>query len=148
MLKPFRDGGRRLEATAPYIWLGPRWYAWLEFGPDFRHDTFMSIARRLSDEIGASVSEVLPNPHDDEKEYAELQIGSARLLLMRKRNLGIGLGASYPDVPLLLRIASLYGAECRGWRWPLYRLWQRFFGRADREGKGDEHATGRVPRLH
>jgi hypothetical protein len=121
-----------LEATAPYIWLGPRWYAWLEFGPDCRHDTFAAIARRVSGEFGGSISEVLPSSQDDGKEYAEVQVGSARLLLMRKPGLGIGLGASYPDVPLLLRVAALYRAECRGWRWPLYRLWQRLSGRAGR----------------
>jgi hypothetical protein len=100
----------------------------LEFGPDCRHEAFTAIARRLSGALGGSVAEVLPDARDDGKEYAEVQVGSARLLLMRKPGLGVGLGASCPDVPLLLRVAALYGAECRGWRWPLYRLWRRLFG--------------------
>ena len=121
-----------MKTTAPYVWLGPRWYAWLEFGPDGRHDAFTAIARRSSDEFGGSISKVGPNSQDDGKEYAEVQVGAARLLLMRKPGLGIGLGASdYPDVPLLLRpVAALYRAECRGWRWPVYQLWQRLSGRA------------------
>jgi hypothetical protein len=122
--------GVELEATAPYVWLGARWDAWLEFGTDYRHDTFVAITQRVCDGFGGSFSEVLPNSCDNSKEYAEVQIGPARLLLVRKPGLGIGLGASCADVPLLLRIAALYRAECRGWRWPLYRLWQRLSGRA------------------
>jgi hypothetical protein len=118
-----------LKEEAPYVWLGPRWYAWLEFGPDCRRETFAAIGRRVSGALGGSVAEVLPNPRDDGKEYAEVQVGPARLLLMRKPGLGIGLGACYADVPLLLRVAVLYQAECRGWRWPLYRLWRRLSGR-------------------
>lgn len=110
--------------STPYIWLGPGWYAWLELGPDFRHATFTAIAERVTQEFGGSISEVLPNPADDGKEYAELQIGTARLLLMRKPELGIGLGAAYADVPLLLQIGATFHAQRRGWRWPFYWLRQ------------------------
>jgi hypothetical protein len=54
-------------------------------------------------------------------------VGEARFLLMRN-HLGIALHAEYPHVPLLLRVAENFGAECRGWRWPLYRLWRRIVG--------------------
>jgi hypothetical protein len=59
-------------ATAPYIWLGPGWYAWLEFGPDNRHATFAAIGERAARDLGGAVAEVLPNPDDAGKEYAEV----------------------------------------------------------------------------
>jgi hypothetical protein len=111
-----------------FVWLGPRWYAWLEFGPDNKHSTFVTIAQQVAVELGGTVIELLPNPSDDGKEYLEIAVGSAQLLLMRKTGLGIALGAAYPDVPLLLRIAKIYHAECRGWRWPFYRLWRCIAG--------------------
>jgi len=117
-----------VPATAPYIWLGPGWYAWLEFGPDHRHDTFDAIGERVAHALGGTLAEVLPNPADAGKEYAEVVVGEARLLLMRKAGLGIALGAAYPDLPLLLRIAANVRADFRGWRWPLYRLWRRAIG--------------------
>jgi len=117
-----------VPATAPYIWLGPGWYAWLMFGPDNRHATFMAIGERVAHELGGAVADLLPNPSDVGKEYAEIVVGEARFLLMRKDPLGISLGVGYPHVPLLLRIAVGFGAECRGWRWPLYRLWRRVVG--------------------
>jgi len=118
-----------MPATAPYIWLGPRWYAWLEFGPDNRHATFVAIGERVAAELGGRFEEYLPNPADDGKEYAKIVVGEACLLMMRKDGIGAALGAECRDLPLLLRIAALYGAECRGWRWPLYRFWQRVVGR-------------------
>ena len=117
-----------MTAAAPYIWLGPGWYGWLEFGPDTRHATFAAIGERVAVELGGTVAEVLPNADDEGKEYAEVVVGAARLLLMRKDGLGIALGAAYPDLPLLLRIAAGVRAEDRGWRWPLYRLWRRVVG--------------------
>jgi hypothetical protein len=118
------------ETSAPYIWLGPRWHAWLEFGRDHSHGAFQRVADRLQSEFGAVVVEALPSLADDAKEYLWMQVGRARLLLMRKVGCGVGLSAEYPDIPLLLRIGEGFGARCRGWRWPLYRLWQRLFGRA------------------
>jgi hypothetical protein len=120
------------EAPAAYVWLGPRWGAWLEFGPDGSHAAFRRLAARLRDEFGAVAVEALPNPADDGKEYLWLQVGGARLLLMRNGWGGVGLGANYPDVPQLLRIAAAFGAPLRGWRWPLYRLWRRVRGQAGR----------------
>jgi hypothetical protein len=118
------------EASAPYIWLGPRWGAWLEFGADHSHAAFQRVADWLQAELGAVVVEALPSQDDDAKEYLWMQVGQARLLLMRKVGCGVGLGAERPDIPLLLRIGTAFGARCRGWRWPLYRLWQRLFGGA------------------
>jgi len=118
-----------MRAPVPYIWLGPRWYAWLEFGPDNRHATFMAIGKRVAVELGGTFEEYLPNPSDDGKEYAKVVVGGAFLLLMRRTGIGPALGAECHDLPLLLRIALLYGAEYRGWRWPLYRLWQRVVAR-------------------
>jgi hypothetical protein len=80
-------------------------------------------------ELGGTVHETLPNPDDVGKEYADIVVGDARLLLMRKTAQGIALGAACPDVPLLLRIAGLFQAECRGWRWPFYFLWRLATGR-------------------
>jgi hypothetical protein len=113
-----------MNVSTPYVWLGPRWYAWLEFGPDNRHSTFSEIAARVARELRGTVDEVLPNPADDGKEYAEIVVGESRLLLMRQAGLGAALGAAYPDVPFVLRVAALFGAERRGWRWPLYWLWR------------------------
>ena len=114
--------------ATPYVWLGPRWYGWLEFGPDHRHATFTAIGERVAKELGGKVVDILSNPDDDGKEYAQVMVGPARLLLMRKDGLGAALGAAYPDLPLLLQIATLVGAEYRGWRWTLYRVWRRFVG--------------------
>jgi hypothetical protein len=113
------------QSSTPHVWLGPHGYAWLEFGLDSRHAIFQEIAAKICREYHATLVEVLPNEDDDGKEYAELRIGAARLLLMRKSGLGIGLGAERSDVPLLLRIAAVYNAPCRGWRWPFYRLRRR-----------------------
>jgi hypothetical protein len=114
--------------TSPYVWLGPRWSAWLEFGPDHTSAAFQQVADRLRDEFGAVETEALPNPTDIGKEYQWLQVGSARLLLMRNDRCGVGLNAAYPDVPLLLRIGTAFGACRRGWRWPLYQLWRGLVG--------------------
>ncbi len=119
-------------APTPYIWLGPRWSAWLEFGPDHSRGAFLRVADRLRGEFGAVVVEALPAPAEDAKEYSWMQVGQARLLLMRKVGCGVGLGADFPDIPLLLHIGAVFGAKCRGWRWPLYRLGQRLFGGAVR----------------
>jgi hypothetical protein len=114
-----------MQTTRPYIWLGPRWYAWLEFGSDNRHTTFIALGERVAAELGGTLDVYFPNSADEGKEYAQIVVGSATLLLMRKSGLGAALGAAYRDLPLLLRIASRYDAQFRGWRWPLYRLWQR-----------------------
>jgi hypothetical protein len=82
----------------------------------------MAIGERVASEVGGRLEEYLPNPSDDGKEYAKIVVGGTCLLLMRKARIGTALGARYRDLPLLLRIASLYGAEYRGWRWLLYRL--------------------------
>jgi len=74
-------------SVPPFIWLGPRWYAWLEFGPDNRHATFVAIAQRIASELGGTVIECMPNPSDDGKEYFEIEVGSSQLLLMRKTSL-------------------------------------------------------------
>ena len=94
------------------------------FGPGNRHATFTAVGARVARELGGTFAELLPNPSDGGKEHAEIVVGEARFLLMRKDPLGISLGVGYPHVPLLLRIAAGVGAECRGWRWPLYRLWR------------------------
>ena len=110
-------------AEAPYIWLGPRWYAWLEFGPGWSHAAFERLADRLCGEFGGVRAEALPNPADEGKEYLYLRFGRFELLLMR-RDGWTGLGAFYPDVPHVLRIGEAFGATRRGWRWPLYRAWR------------------------
>ena len=118
-----------VEAAAPYIWLGPRWYAWLAFGPDGSHAAFERVADRLRAEFGAVAVEALLNPAAGDKEYLWLQVGPSRLLLMRRAGCGVGLGASHPDVPQLARVGAAFGASRRGWRWPLYDLWCRLTGR-------------------
>ena len=120
------------DATLPYIWLGPAWNAWLEFGPDNSRAVFERVAQRLQNEFGAAIVEAMPNPAEDGKEYLWLQVGAARLLLMRKAGCGVGLSAAYPDLPLLLRIGTTFGATLKGWRWPFYHLWRRLIGQARR----------------
>lgn len=131
-------------ATTPYIWLGPRWYAWLEFGPDNRHATFAAIGERAARDLGGTVAEVLPNTHDEGKEYAEIVVGASRLLLMRKEGLGVALGAAYADLPLLLRIAASVQAEYRGWRWALYWVWRRIARSHPHVEPGAAPDTGRM----
>jgi hypothetical protein len=107
----------------PYVWLGPRWYAWLEFGPGGSHAAFERLADRLCTEFGGVRAEALPSPAEAGKEYLYLRFGPSELLLMR-RDEWIGLGAFYPDLPHVLRIGAAFGAVRRGWRWPLYRAWR------------------------
>jgi hypothetical protein len=118
-----------VQSSVPCIYLGPGWYGWLEFGPDNRHATFAAIGDRVACELGGTVQALMPNRENEGKEYADIVVGNSRLLLMRKTGIGIALGAACPDLPLLLQIAALFQAECRGWRWPLYRLWRRATGR-------------------
>ncbi len=114
-------------AATSSIWLGPRWYAWLEFGPGGSHAEFERLAERLCTEFGAVRAEALPDPAAGGKEYLYLRFGRSELLLMRRED-RVGLGAFYPDVPLLVRIGAAFGASRRGWRWPLYDLWCRLAG--------------------
>jgi hypothetical protein len=107
---------------APYIWLGSRWYAWLEFGPGGSHATFEQLAERLCAQFGGVRAESLPNPAQNGKEYQYRRFGSSELLLMR-RDQWVALGAFYPDVPQVLRIGAALGATRCGWRWPLYDAW-------------------------
>ena len=114
-----------VPGISPHVWLVPRWYAWLEFGPDSQHATFIAIGDRVAQDLGGRLVEVLPNSNDEGKEYAEIVVGEARLLLMRKERHSIALGTSCRDLPLLLQLAASVQAEYRGWRWPIYRLWRR-----------------------
>jgi hypothetical protein len=41
-----------VQSTAPYVWLGKGWYAWLEFGPDNRHASFAAIGERVEHSMG------------------------------------------------------------------------------------------------
>lgn len=116
-----------MQAMTPYIWLGPRWYAWLEFGPGGSHAEFERLAEWLCAEFGGVRAEALPNTDEQGKEYLYLRFGPSELLLMR-RNDQVGLGAFSPDVPLVIRIGAAFGASRRGWRWPLYNLWRRLAG--------------------
>lgn len=81
-----------------------------------QHATFAAIGERVARELGGTLAETLPNATDEGKDYAEVVVGEARLLLMRKAGLGMALGAAYPDLPLLLRIAAIFQADYRGWR--------------------------------
>jgi hypothetical protein len=112
----------------PYVWLGPSWYAWLEFGSDNRHATFLAIGERVAAELGGKFQEHMPDDGDVGKEYAYIVVAGSSMMLMRKDGFGVALGAERRELPLLLRVAALYGAEFRGWRWPIYRIWQRLFG--------------------
>jgi hypothetical protein len=89
------------------------------FGPDNRRATFTAIGERVAHELGGAVAELLPNPSDVGKEYAEIVVGEARFLLMRKDPLGISLGVGYRHVPLLLRAEGVRDEwHCRSF-WPL-----------------------------
>jgi hypothetical protein len=115
-----------LQAPTPFIGLAPRW-AWLEFAPDDPRATVAAIRERLAAELGGRVDAYHPNDPEEGTEYASIFIGKAFLGLARKEGISTRISADSRDVPVLLRIGALYGAERRGWRWVLYRLWPRMF---------------------
>jgi hypothetical protein len=114
------------QASVPYLWLGPRWGAWVEFAPDRSRDLFEEVARRLSQDLGAIVKEVLSFPGPDGgKEYRYFDLDGVELLLMWKPHLGTGLGALPPAIPVLVRVGRAFGVtRFVGWRWRLYWAWQ------------------------
>jgi hypothetical protein len=114
----------RLPAqSAPYVWLGPGWYAWLVFGPDDSPDAFRRIVRRVCDDSGGVAHDAPPGANGTE--YTEVRVGAVRLLLVRKPGVGVSLGAGWADLPLLLRVGATFGAGRRGWRWLLVPLLAR-----------------------
>src|SRR5688572_2200569 len=107
--------------SVPYLWMGPRWGAWLEFGSSCDHEEFLSIADKVCRDFDGVVTERMGSG-DDDKEYWWIDVAGANLLLMYKHQLGSGLSAEQQDIKLLETIGQSYGAYYKGWRWPLYRL--------------------------
>jgi hypothetical protein len=125
---------RQKEATVQpptsYVWLDAGWFAWLEFGSDNPHATRTAIAKRVTTELGWRVEDYYPNDPEEGTEYADIFVGNELMLgLTSKSGIVSRIGSDGPRIPFLLRIAALYGAECRGWRWRLFRLWKRLIGR-------------------
>jgi hypothetical protein len=118
-----------VQVDTPYIWLGPGWYPWLEFGPDHPHATMTAIRERVVNELGGRFEEYHPNDPEEGTEYAHIFIGKAMMMVASKGGIVPRIGADWRYIPILLRIADLYGAKRRGWRWPLYPLWYRLVGR-------------------
>jgi len=114
-----------VQTPAAYIWLRPGWYPWLEFGLDNPDATVTAIRERVESELGGRFEKYYPNDPEEGTEYYSIFLGKTWLLLDSKNGRVAGFGADWRDIPLMLRIAALYGAERRGWRWLLYRLWQR-----------------------
>jgi hypothetical protein len=107
-----------VATSTPYLSLGPRGYAWLEWGPECGRDGFEQIRCRLRDEFGAVTFDSLGF---GSKEYHWLRMEEAELLLMWKDTLGPGLGTELAGLPHLLRVAKAFRAVDRGWRMRLYR---------------------------
>src|SRR5262245_33909902 len=121
-----------VQTPTPYVWIGRGRFAWLVFGPDNPHATRTVITERVTSELGARVEDYDPNDPEDGTEYAHIFVGNKIMLGLESKNgivARIGADANGPCMPFLLRLAALYGAEGRGWRWRLYRLWQRLIGR-------------------
>jgi len=58
--------------------------------------------------LGGTFGEYLTNPSDDGKEYANVVVGRACLVLMRRAGIGSALGAGCRDLPLLV-VPSMTG---------------------------------------
>jgi hypothetical protein len=110
-------------APGGHVRLGPGWYAWLAFGTDDSPDAYRRITRLLAEDFGGAVT-ATPS-RDEETEFSEVRVGAARFLLVRRAGAGVSLGADRADLPVLLRIATAYGAKPVGWRWHLYRVLSR-----------------------
>jgi hypothetical protein len=117
-----------LEPKPPHVWLDP-WCAWLEFAPDDPRATVVAIRERVLSELGGKVEPYLPNDPEEGMEYATIFVGKVFMMMARKEGITT-ISADSRDIPHLLRIGALYGAERRGWRWLLYRLWPRMFLRS------------------
>jgi hypothetical protein len=114
-----------VQATRPYISLGRGWFARLEFGPDHPGATIAAIGQRLVAELGARFDAYHPNDPEEGAEYAMTFLDRMALMVVQQNGVVAGIGADRHSLPFLLRIGELYGAERRGWRWPLYWLWLR-----------------------
>jgi hypothetical protein len=117
-----------VPAIRPYVWFDPGWFAWLEFGPGNPDATVTAIGKRVVSELGGRFEEYHPNDPNEGTEYYLIFVGKMRLGLTSKNGIVDRIGSYGLDIPLLLRVAELYGAERRGWRWPLYWVRQRLFG--------------------
>lgn len=117
-----------MPAKPPYIRLRQGWYPWLEFGPDNPDATVTVIRERVVSELGARFEEYHPNDPEEGVVTYSIFVGKTWILLDSKDGRVAGFGADWRDIPLMLKIAAMYGAERRGWRWPLYWLWKRFGG--------------------
>ena len=130
-----------MPVATPYIWLGPGWYPRLEFGPDNPDATVTALRERVVYQLGWRFEEYHPNDPEEGTDYYAIFAGKSWMLLDSKGGRVAGFGADWRDIPHLLRIADLYGAERRGWRWPLYWLWQRFGG-SSQDAEPDAAADG------
>jgi hypothetical protein len=93
-------------------------------------------------ELGGRFEEYHPNDPVERMEYYSILVGKTRLLLDSKDGRVARIGADWRDIPLMLRIVALCGAERCGWRWLLYWLWQRFCGSSQAAEPGPAHEQG------
>ena len=89
-----------MPTKAPYIWLGPGWYPWLEFGPDNPDATVAAIRERVVSELGGRFEEYHPNDPVEGTQYYSIFVGKTWLLLDSKDGRVPRIGADWRDIPL------------------------------------------------
>lgn len=81
-------------------------------------------------ELGWRFEDYHPNDPEEGADYHIIFAGNSCLSILDSKGGRLArIGVDWRDTPLLLRLADLYGAERRGWRWPQYWLWYHLGGK-------------------
>jgi hypothetical protein len=123
-----------LAVSTPEIWLELGWYPSLKLDPENPDVTVSALRERVVSTLGWRFEEYHPNDPNEGTRYYSIFPPKSWMVLTIKKGEVASVGADWRDIPLLLRIADLYGAKRRGWRWPLY--WLRYGLGGKRQSSG------------